>query len=238
MCSFPSCGEPFLAHGLCQSHYQQRRRGTPLRPIRKQRHHKIKRLRRGRRLNARRKKMRTKRRVISVAPYQGEGVPSADSIDHPSGRLLAGGDLDYFRYWTRIFEVAGDKLVSGATGPASFGPMGSRAWRIAQAIKVRAKYTVCGRKTRSVCTSDQYREYASRSRARRYGVEVSLYVPALSRLVESQGGLCAICDEEIMDAQLDHIVPLGSGGGHTPDNVQAACRICNNRKGKRLLPTN
>lgn len=32
-CSFPGCGGPHHALGLCGSHYQQRRRGVPLHPI-------------------------------------------------------------------------------------------------------------------------------------------------------------------------------------------------------------
>ncbi len=34
---------------------------------------------------------------------------------------------------------------------------------------------------------------------------------------------------------LDHVVPRSRGGGHTWDNVVAACRRCNLRKGDRLL---
>jgi len=33
--------------------------------------------------------------------------------------------------------------------------------------------------------------------------------------------------------ELDHIVPLSAGGAHTYDNVQCACRRCNNKKGSR-----
>ncbi|MBI2708305.1 MAG: HNH endonuclease [Actinobacteria bacterium] len=34
---------------------------------------------------------------------------------------------------------------------------------------------------------------------------------------------------------LDHVVPRSRGGGHTWENVVAACRRCNLRKGDRLL---
>ncbi len=36
ICSFPECGRPALSRGLCQTHYQQSRRGEVLRPIRLQ----------------------------------------------------------------------------------------------------------------------------------------------------------------------------------------------------------
>jgi len=35
---------------------------------------------------------------------------------------------------------------------------------------------------------------------------------------------------------LDHVVPRSRGGGHTWDNVVAACRPCNVHKADRLLP--
>lgn len=35
--------------------------------------------------------------------------------------------------------------------------------------------------------------------------------------------------------ELDHIVPLSQGGGHTWDNVALACRACNKSKGARVL---
>ena len=35
---------------------------------------------------------------------------------------------------------------------------------------------------------------------------------------------------------LDHVVPRSRGGGHTWDNVVAACRPCHVHKGDRLLP--
>jgi 5-methylcytosine-specific restriction endonuclease McrA len=34
---------------------------------------------------------------------------------------------------------------------------------------------------------------------------------------------------------LDHVVPRSRGGGHTWENVVAACRVCNTRKGDRTL---
>jgi 5-methylcytosine-specific restriction endonuclease McrA len=34
---------------------------------------------------------------------------------------------------------------------------------------------------------------------------------------------------------MDHIVPFAAGGTHEPANVQLAHRVCNSRKGARLL---
>lgn len=35
--------------------------------------------------------------------------------------------------------------------------------------------------------------------------------------------------------ELDHIVPIVAGGGHTWDNVQCSCRACNGKKGAKTL---
>jgi len=48
--------------------------------------------------------------------------------------------------------------------------------------------------------------------------------------------LCLYCGNTYMDAQLtrDHVVPTSRGGADRWDNVVAACRRCNHRKGSRL----
>lgn len=35
--------------------------------------------------------------------------------------------------------------------------------------------------------------------------------------------------------ELDHILPLSRGGGHTWSNVMTLCRRCNNEKGDMVL---
>jgi hypothetical protein len=35
--------------------------------------------------------------------------------------------------------------------------------------------------------------------------------------------------------ELDHIIPLASGGAHVWDNVQCTCRKCNGEKGAEVL---
>jgi 5-methylcytosine-specific restriction endonuclease McrA len=59
---------------------------------------------------------------------------------------------------------------------------------------------------------------------------------------ERDGWICGICHEPIdrelkrpdpMAVTLDHIKPVGKGGEHTLDNVQAAHDSCNRRKGGR-----
>jgi len=46
---------------------------------------------------------------------------------------------------------------------------------------------------------------------------------------------CQYCGRETGQLTLDHIVPRYRGGGHSWDNLVAACPQCNRRKGGRLL---
>ncbi len=45
---------------------------------------------------------------------------------------------------------------------------------------------------------------------------------------------CQYCGSQARDLTVDHIVPRHRGGQHTWDNVVAACRGCNHRKGGHL----
>jgi 5-methylcytosine-specific restriction endonuclease McrA len=48
------------------------------------------------------------------------------------------------------------------------------------------------------------------------------------------GHRCQYCGDRA--ETLDHVVPRSRGGGHTWENVVAACRPCNVHKADRLLP--
>jgi 5-methylcytosine-specific restriction endonuclease McrA len=58
---------------------------------------------------------------------------------------------------------------------------------------------------------------------------------ALSRraVFHRDRGRCQYCSGSA--ESIDHVVPRSRGGGHTWDNVVAACRRCNAAKGDRLL---
>ena len=45
---------------------------------------------------------------------------------------------------------------------------------------------------------------------------------------------CQYCGRETHDLTLDHVVPRHRGGGHTWENLVAACKACNHRKGGKL----
>ena len=59
---------------------------------------------------------------------------------------------------------------------------------------------------------------------------------SLSRrgVLARDGHSCQYCGSRA--ETIDHVLPRSRGGGHTWENVVAACRSCNVRKGDRLLP--
>ena len=80
-----------------------------------------------------------------------------------------------------------------------------------------------------------------RHRAKHYGVAYEPIDPLA--IYHRDNWTCGICTEPIdqkLDypdlrcATLDHIHPMALGGGHTPDNVQAAHFICNSTKSHRV----
>lgn len=46
---------------------------------------------------------------------------------------------------------------------------------------------------------------------------------------------CQYCGKTTHDLTLDHVVPRHRGGPHTWDNLVAACKACNHRKGGKLV---
>ena len=63
-------------------------------------------------------------------------------------------------------------------------------------------------------------------------------VPPLTNqaLFRRDRNLCLYCGDEHLDRELtrDHVLPRSRGGSDQWDNVVAACRRCNHRKGDRL----
>jgi 5-methylcytosine-specific restriction endonuclease McrA len=44
---------------------------------------------------------------------------------------------------------------------------------------------------------------------------------------------CQYCGRQSNDLTLDHVLPRHRGGAHTWENLVAACKVCNHRKGGR-----
>jgi len=83
-----------------------------------------------------------------------------------------------------------------------------------------------------------------RDRARRFGVPFEPGVTQL-RVFARDKWRCQLCGcstpralkgkNQPRSPELDHIVPLSRGGGHTYSNVQCACRQCNGKKSNNPL---
>lgn len=81
------------------------------------------------------------------------------------------------------------------------------------------------------------------ARARRFGVP-RCYSIKPEAVFARDGWRCQLCGcatpERLRGTyndrapELDHIIPLSKGGGHTWDNVQCACRACNGAKGNNV----
>ncbi|MBW4519717.1 MAG: HNH endonuclease [Scytolyngbya sp. HA4215-MV1] len=61
-------------------------------------------------------------------------------------------------------------------------------------------------------------------------------VPPVNRreLFRRDNHTCQYCGST-KKLTIDHVIPRSKGGGHTWDNVVAACETCNSRKGDRIL---
>ena len=85
-----------------------------------------------------------------------------------------------------------------------------------------------------------------RHRAKKYGVPYESGI-TLQKIIKRNGLTCAICGKEcnLNDHEwseyagptypsIDHIIPMAKGGGHTWDNVQVACMMCNSLKSDNI----
>lgn len=46
---------------------------------------------------------------------------------------------------------------------------------------------------------------------------------------------CGLSEEDGATLEVDHVVPVGLGGGDHFENLQTLCRACNRRKGSRFV---
>ena len=92
-------------------------------------------------------------------------------------------------------------------------------------------------------------EYGHRRRARLNQSQIE-DVPPRNSILEDQDGTCGICGRREHEIpykfgksygkvtkwvwELDHIIPIGKGGRHAPDNVQVLCHQCNSKKRDRV----
>src|SRR5512139_3047893 len=59
------------------------------------------------------------------------------------------------------------------------------------------------------------------------------------RVMKRDRFTCTYCGESGQNAELeiDHIIPVAQGGSHHISNLTTACRMCNQKKGTRIVTT-
>lgn len=77
----------------------------------------------------------------------------------------------------------------------------------------------------------------SKSKPRHHNVRSDLarnYHKTFVKLGRRDGFECANCGSSSSDLQIDHIIPVSSGGGNSLDNLQILCQSCNASKGAKV----
>jgi 5-methylcytosine-specific restriction endonuclease McrA len=74
-------------------------------------------------------------------------------------------------------------------------------------------------------------------RGREVNAEGSYSRSDVEQKFKDQNGLCFYCHIPLEKYEIDHFIPLVRGGSNWPDNIVLACPKCNNRKGKKLYPS-
>ncbi len=59
--------------------------------------------------------------------------------------------------------------------------------------------------------------------------------PTRANILLRDDEMCQYCGKHSRDLTLDHVLPRSRGGQSTWENLVACCKLCNGRKGNRLL---
>jgi 5-methylcytosine-specific restriction endonuclease McrA len=59
--------------------------------------------------------------------------------------------------------------------------------------------------------------------------------PTRANIILRDEETCQYCGRRTRDLTLDHIIPRSRGGQSTWENLVASCKVCNGKKGNRLL---
>ena len=112
--------------------------------------------------------------------------------------------------------------------------------RKAERCPIHGRYDCCGRE-RKPSERKQYRGPVKHMPDGREICTPAEMRRRLGILLHKQGGVCALClrpIEDYREAQVDHIIPRGMGGGRRDDrfsNIQAVHGRCNMQKGSHRL---
>lgn len=85
------------------------------------------------------------------------------------------------------------------------------------------------RKRRFAANPDVFRAASHRERARKYGLHEHFTTAEWRALRTWFGNVCVACDSPD-NVEVDHVVPLSTGGTNDIANIQPLCESCNSRK--------
>lgn len=106
----------------------------------------------------------------------------------------------------------------------------------------------CSRCIRAQMKRDRGKHHGESHRQRAIRLGVQHERVERMKVFEAANWRCQICDIEtprtllrdhkhLSAPTLDHVIPLSLGGSHTYSNCQCLCRLCNGRKGNRIIDT-
>lgn len=80
--------------------------------------------------------------------------------------------------------------------------------------------------------------YARSAKRRARKMQVPFEEIRYTRILQRYGYICHICGGAIAsrdDLHFDHVVPLAKGGSHMEENIKPSHKVCNLRKGDKLM---
>lgn len=112
--------------------------------------------------------------------------------------------------------------------------------RMKQCIRCRqdlpiAEFSFANERIKSACRICEA-EGRSRGRAIRLNSPVIQEIDR-NAIIARDNSTCYLCGASLnkREITLDHVIPLVRGGAHTAQNLRVCCRICNVRKGRKLI---
>lgn len=83
---------------------------------------------------------------------------------------------------------------------------------------------------------DERRAILRNYRARKQAADGTHTAEDVLAIYEDQGGHCGYCGIALQgEFHIDHMTPLSRGGSNSPDNLIAACMLCNTSKGAKTV---
>jgi len=85
-------------------------------------------------------------------------------------------------------------------------------------------------RTRYQADPERFAQYQRQRRARKQNAEGHHSKEDVQKILLSQSNKCANCYSELVNYEIDHIMPLALGGSNWPCNIQILCPSCNKKK--------